>query len=143
MARKRMDYFARKEYEAQLRIDSALVRIGMITKNLPVNFKRSLLLDTAKFTIHSHIMSYMTYNALYGDMTDPKVVEARAKMDKRIQSYCQNILRLAEEHIDVFDDPGHMTHLMLFYKTINELQIPVFIGKTLSNRLIVAKLQGE
>lgn len=142
MARKWPDHFEQQRLQEERTKTEVLRRVDKLLKNIPTNLKDSLVEKTLSNPTESVLFDYGIVLRLHKQHLDaPWLVEPLAKVRTRMHSYSQNFLNLCDRQADTISD-SNLKILLLIIRTFDEIGTPYYLGKSLSNRLILAKLSG-
>ncbi len=142
MARKWPDHFEQQRLQQERLQKDVLRRVDKLLKNIPTNLKDSLVEKTLANPSASVLFDYGVVLRLHGQhLEEPWLVEPMAKVRTRMHSYSQNFLNMCDRQIDTITD-SDLKVLLMIIRMFDEVGTPYYLGKSLSNRLILAKLSG-
>ncbi len=139
MARKQMDYFARKEAEEKARINAALARIKYISDKIPNDIRPCDLGSDHKVLMP--VVEFARFHSLYANMTEPEIELAYQQMYAKMSKFLYRLFLLADIEHEQYEDIDMALNLLDLYNIAVREKINVRLGKSITAKLMVAKLK--
>lgn len=140
MARKVNDFFEKQKIDARRQIDNSLATFARRSYRIPIINDRLFDIDQLR-QISVFIIGHGVLLDTYTDETNPEVLEALDKLDRKMRKFVYRLLCEADIRSELFVvDKQMTTPLISIIEFTRKYDFNVFVGKSLGRALLVEKL---